>query len=326
MSREWGIWTKLKLEVLSEYLDRFVTASQKAPHTVYLDLFAGQVENTLRDTKLPIDGSAARALQARLPFSRVVLFERPGRAAALKAELEQRFPARVDSLRMWPGDCNQRIDEALADLKSDGMEWAATFAFLDQQGPDVHWTTLEKLARHRAGQYKTELWLFFGSSLLPRGLGVKAEPNEDFAARVDAMLGTVEWREVYEARVRGDITGRQFRSELDNWMRWRLERRLGYKTTHTIPIHDESMREIYTMIFATDNAAGDKIMRHLYGLALREFPHMLREAQELRAAAAGGPIQGSLFPEDPTLVKAEELYTYSPPWPPPRLRVVVDLH
>jgi hypothetical protein len=79
MSRAWGVWTKLKLEVLSEYLDKFVTASQRAPNTVYLDLFAGQVENTLRDTQLPIDGSAARALQAKLPFSRVVLFERlPG--------------------------------------------------------------------------------------------------------------------------------------------------------------------------------------------------------------------------------------------------------
>ena len=116
MSREWGVWTKLKLEVLSEYLDTFVTASQRAPNTVYLDLFAGQVENTLRDTQLPIDGSAARALQTKLPFSRVVLFERPARAAALEQELKQRFPNRAPSLRMWPGDCNTRIDDALADL------------------------------------------------------------------------------------------------------------------------------------------------------------------------------------------------------------------
>ena len=316
MSRAWGVWTKLKLEVLSEYLDKFVTAAQIAPNTVYLDLFAGQVENTLRDTQLPIDGSAARALQTKLPFSRVILFERPARAAALEQGLKQRFPDRAPSLRMWPGDCNNRIDDALADLVADKMEWAATFAFLDQQGPDVHWATLEKLARHRAGRFKTELWLFFGSSLLPRGLGVRAEPNEAFARRVDTMLGTTHWRTAYDARVTGKVSGQQFRAELDNWMRWRLERALGYTTTHTIPVHDESGREIYTMIFATDNDTGDKIMRHLYGLALREFPHMLREAQDLRAAAAGSGVQGLLFPDDPALVKPEELYTHTPPWRP----------
>jgi hypothetical protein len=76
------------------------------------------------------------------------------------------------------------------------------------------------------------------------------------------------------------------------------------------------------MIFATDNDTGDKIMRHLYGLALREFPHMLREAQDLRAAAAGNGVQGFLFLDDPALVKPKELYTHTPPWRPHGLDAV----
>jgi hypothetical protein len=46
-----------------------------------------------------------------------------------------------------PGDCNATIAAALADLAD--LNWAPTFAFLDQQSTEVQWPTIEHLARHK---------------------------------------------------------------------------------------------------------------------------------------------------------------------------------
>ena len=51
MSKEWGgWWTEAKLDILDKYLAAFGRASARAGATVYLDLFAGSVENRRPDT------------------------------------------------------------------------------------------------------------------------------------------------------------------------------------------------------------------------------------------------------------------------------------
>lgn len=82
--RPWGFWTESKLDMLSEYLPAFTTASKRAPSTVYLDLFAGQAKNVSRDTGKPIEGSLLRALQTKPPFTVVRGFElQPERTRSL---------------------------------------------------------------------------------------------------------------------------------------------------------------------------------------------------------------------------------------------------
>lgn len=310
MSRPWGFWTKQKLDVLSEYLDAFTTASKYRARgtTVYLDLFAGEAENRLGLTGSIIEGSPLRALRARPPLTKIVLFELPAKAVALEHELRRQFPDR--DFQVWPGDCNDTIDDALAELRALNLRWAPTFALIDQQGPDVRWETLMKLADHKRGsKYKTELWMFFGHALLPRALGVKV-PNEEFARLVDRMLGTTTWREAYHARRRGELDGREFRDELLNWMRWRLEEELGYSHTHSFELRNTQNQVIYSMIFATDNPAGNKIMSSLYGRASQEFPLMLDEARRLREGA--GKDKQMLFDIADDEVSPDKLYVHQP--------------
>jgi hypothetical protein len=57
------------------------------------------------------------------------------------------------------------------------------------------------------------------------------EPDPRHAAKVDAMFGTLQWSELWNARRDNVIDGAQFRAELVNLMRWRLENDLGYRTT-----------------------------------------------------------------------------------------------
>lgn len=309
MARPWGFWTEHKLDILSAYLHQFTTASKSVGTTVYLDLFAGQLENVARRTGAPLDGSPVRALSTEPPLTTVVLFEMPARAAALRAALTERFPGR--DLRVYPGDCNSTIDQALHDL--DAVRWAPTFAFLDQEGAEVQWATLERLAAHKQrSRFKVELWMLLAHSQLPRALGIAHTTDEKFAERVTAMLGTDAWRAAYEARRSGAIDGEQFRDELTNWMRWRLERDLGYRHTHAFELRNEQGGPVYSMVFATDHAAGNNIMSHLYARAAERHPQMREEALALRRAQQeeqGGRQMGLFQPMvRQSSIPAEDLY------------------
>jgi three-Cys-motif partner protein len=278
--RSWGWWTEQKLDILGDYLAAFNKASAKARKTVYLDLFAGQPENVSRSrTEHLIRGSARRALETTPPFTALRFFELAGRAAGLKAALETEYPGSRDLFKVVPGDCNATITTALAELAD--LNWAPTFAFLDQQSTEVQWPTLQHLARHkRDGMPKTELWLLCASGLLPRGLRLRTEAIDTITAgRMSAMFGTDVWTEALDARRAGELSGADFRSELTNLMRWRLEQHLGYQTTLVFKVTNTSGSEIFDMIFATDHWAGEKIMKDVYSAAARHQPALRRRAQ-----------------------------------------------
>lgn len=97
-------------------------------------------------------------------------------------------------------------------------------------------------------------------------------------------------------------------------MRWRLERVLGYASTHTFEMKNTNGSPIFTMIFATDNYTGDKIMRHIYGKAAEKRPRMQGEAaalmQEKRENKSG--VFG-LFPAIAKVIGPDKFYEHEPP-------------
>ncbi|WP_405086427.1 three-Cys-motif partner protein TcmP [Microbispora sp. NBC_01389] len=311
MPRDWGWWTEQKLDILSDYLAAFTKASTRAGTTVYLDLFAGQSENISRErTGHVIRGSARRALDTSPPFSVLRFFELTPNASDLDHALRSEYPNR--DFRVVPGDCNQTIDQVLHELRP--VNWAPTFAFLDQQSTEVKWDTLERLANHkRANKPKVELWLLCASGLLPRGLRLRrSEIDDNVANQMSLMFGTEQWREALAATREGDLTGAEFRDELTNLMRWRLERDLGYKATRVFKVTNTRGSEIFDMIFATDHWVGDKIMRAVYSKAasrqgaLRERARQHRkQSREEKAGHVG------LFDVDEVMPNQAEGFTVS---------------
>jgi three-Cys-motif partner protein len=285
MARAWGIWTKSKLDLLKDYLDAFTTATKiKSPkERIYLDLFGGEPENVDRTTLSPIDGSARIALDTtNPPFTRLRFFELPQNAAKLRTTLQQEFPGR--DLRVYEGDCNDSIHEALADLHRDDVAWAPTFAFIDPNGPDCHWATLEALAAHKGPEAKTkvELWMLFPVPLFQRMLPRTGAVRQEDEERITLMYGTPAWHAVLAAKLDGEISATEAREEYVNLMRWRLEQELGYSWTHHLMVNNESNRPIYYMVFATDSDPGKKIMRDLYEKAAVTFPKMIEQNRAIR--------------------------------------------
>jgi len=284
MRRQWGPWTVIKLEALEKYLTAFTRASKKARRTLYLDLFAGAASNEERETGRAILGSAYRGLEAEPRFSRIVLCELETAAAqSLKDRLTELYPGR--DLTVLPGDCNASMPRYLAAMAAadSGWRFAPSFAFLDQFSAEIRWSTIEWLAgfKHASAKTKMEQWLYFGDSFLPRGLhGPSDARNPDYASRVDDMFGTRDWRKILAAREDDEIDGATVRHELVNLMRWRLERKLGYRTTLPLVIRNRQGAGLYTMIFATDHDAGAKIMRSIFEGAEKELARMVARAKE----------------------------------------------
>ena len=157
------------------------------------------------------------------------------------------------------------------------MNWAPTFAFIDPNGPDVHWSTIEALAKFKkAGRTKTEIWLLLAGRHVHQDPATDGTVREVDAAKLDHMYGTEQWRRIYEARVRGDLQPGDARDEYVNLMRWRLENVLGYQWTHPLEIFNERGHSIYHMVFATDHEVGNRIMTDLYSAAADEFPACAR--------------------------------------------------
>lgn len=215
--------------------------------------------------------------------------------------------ARGRDVRVYPGDCNDTIPKALADLQP--VRLAPAFAFLDPDGMQLLWGTVEALAGHRPGERKVELWILFPIGGLLRTLDLRREPSADAAGRATRLFGTDDWRRIFEARQNGTIQGVDARKSYVNLMRWRLERKLGYRWTHPLEIRNLQGAVIYEMIFATDDEAGTRIMGHLYTKAFREIPEMRQAIRDERRGAL------RLFPVG-DLSQPPEPYEYVEPWPP----------
>lgn len=274
--RGWGPWSRIKLEALADYLFAFTRASKAAKQTLYLDLFAGAPDNFERGTGDVILGSGHRALSTSPTFDRVVLCEyQPRTAESLRKTLEAAYPGR--DLVVLAGDCNVEITKHLNTYDYSWRRGAAVFAMVDQYSAEITWDTLRYLANWRKSPrgFKVELWLYFGHALLPRGLQFTgSEPDPVYAQRVDRMFGTPQWRELWHARRDDVLNAEQFRAELVNLMRWRLEKELGYATTLPLEFTNTIGHPIYTVIFATSNSTGDKIMGSVFakhGVALEKM-------------------------------------------------------
>ena len=100
------------------------------------------------------------------PLTHMRFLELASKAASLKQRLTAQYPDRADAFKVVPGDCNTTIALALDELAD--LNWAPTFAFLNQQSTEVRWTTIEALARYkRPDKWKTEIWILCANSLLP---------------------------------------------------------------------------------------------------------------------------------------------------------------
>jgi len=195
-----------------------------------------------------------------------------------------------------PGDCNEELPRLLAEMPHD-LRWFPTFAFLDPFGIELRWNTIRALADHkRERTYKVELFLLFATPAIMRIAGLAPEKAvADADARLTGLFGSEDWQPIVEARRRQLIGGDQAREAFVNIMRWRLAHDLGYQRTHVLEFKNTRGTPLYHMVFASDHAAGDRIMASIYATAANRNQDM---AQDARAHKTG--VQSSFAASEVT--------------------------
>lgn len=320
--REWGYWTRNKLQILTDYLNTFTTAAKRSPKKVYIDLMSGSVENREKHTGRILDGSPRVALKASPPFTHLFFCELTEKAGPLETALRADFPHR--DLRVIPGDCNRTFGQIEEAFKREKLTDAPTFVFIDQQAAEVEWDTIARASRLKSSaqveRTKPELWILVSPSFTIRGAAENATNSDNFRRRVDRTYGTEDWRKILRAWKKQQIDSPEWRAEMVNLFRYRLVEELGYGFTHHISMKSEKNVPMYDMVFATDHKAGDKIMRHCYEMAAKREPGMKSEAlriiRDRRETEAGLTALFKIDQETESLDVPEDLWKERDHWDP----------
>jgi three-Cys-motif partner protein len=174
---------------------------------------------------------------------------------------------------------NEQIENVLGVIEPQ----AATFAFLDPEGTELHWSTIERLAAHKREQpYKVELLILFPLQmcvlrLLNFKTGVVPKIHEE---KLERMLGAESpWRDIWRMRLLGEITTpEETRAAfLDAYCH--QIKKLGYKHVLAREVVSDEGRPLYYLVFASDHDAGKRIMKHEFAASQMEPGQLFNTAK-----------------------------------------------
>lgn len=318
--REWGPWSVWKTEILlGGYLPLFARAAQRADHRTFIDCFAGVTRNVERSTGREIASSPRLALETEPPFTHLLAFEEPDKAAALEAAL--RAMAGECAIRVIGGDCNEQIAEGLRWWfgQRDGLRGpylGPTLAYLDPNSLQLSWDTVQTIAGFgmtppEPGAWvrqkgPIELLILFPTGALKRSLPQAGKPqaSESAQGKIDRLFGAKTWRAIYGDQRAGVTTGEPSWLHYVNLYRLQIQA-LGHKHTAAIEVRNTAGVVLYHMVFATGHDAGRRIMTSVMDRAREVLPRLL-EAEKRRRREGAEPTE-SLFAGRDDYAELEEV-------------------
>ncbi len=168
---------------------------EKWDRLVYVDLLCGPGRDIDTDTGKEFDGSPLVALGIRPQFDHLYLADkRKSNVTALRKRIS---PSDLNRVTLRSGDCNDLIDEVLGSFSSRTLG----LAFVDPEGFEVDFRTIEKIARRRVDL----LYLY------PSGIGVKRNLANFLSltkSPLDRFYGS-DWRQLPAAKRAAGSTSAQ---------------------------------------------------------------------------------------------------------------------
>ena len=257
-ARDTGEWVLHKLAIISNYERAFNQAAQRASTRNYVDGFAGHGLNRIRSEGRFVYGSAWIA--ARSGFTDLLLMAQNGTAhGALQARL-----GHDPRTRVLLGDCNQRLAE---EMRASLNPQAPTLCVLDLNGVELQWSTVKQISQFRSGSRKTELLITFARNMaLLRLLRIRGDIDDQTRFLFDAFFGTRDWEHIYEQRTNNDLNPREASEAYLHLYEERLRSEIGYKHVFSTNVREggHAGKPLYLLTFASDDDAGERIMRHVF--------------------------------------------------------------
>jgi three-Cys-motif partner protein len=187
-----GDWTIEKLDILSSYLDFYITALKNQPfNKIYIDAFAGTGSIKVGGKEEAIEGSAKLALKAQNKFDKYIFVERNKKhAKELNQMVVDHFTDLSDRIKVFNTDCNSKLLELC-----ESLNWGNNRAilFLDPYATEVKWETLRAIATTKA----IDVWYLFPLSAATRLMKNDREIEPSWKAKLDMIFGDGGWYEEF---------------------------------------------------------------------------------------------------------------------------------
>ncbi len=245
-----------KLKALEVYLTMVNTAMRdKWPKRRYIDLQAGPGKNQIGGAI--VLGSPLISLTIPHPATHFIFNELDPQ---LCNALRQRVSASElqDQVTIFQADLNEIVGQICDEISagdrraSASGKWSSlNVAFLDPEGLELHWQTVERLAQ----MSRMDLIITFPTGGLLRTIG------RGYLERVDEFFGTTGWRSVY------DQSRSWPRRALIDFYRQNLEK-FGYHIDidrdlprDYIAVNNSRNAQVYSLIFASKHPLADKFWR-----------------------------------------------------------------
>jgi three-Cys-motif partner protein len=244
---------------VTKYDPAFGTACQKWGEWYYVDGLAGSGVNRIAEEggRL-IWGSPVIALRARPAFTQCLFLEQdPAKAAALDA----RTALVSDRRLVEQGEVNADL---IPMMRTHVPRQHPVLVLLDPYGMEIDWKTLRDIASFRQYKWKAEILILFPIDGFNRAIHALRDVDEQ---TLDRFWGDKTWHHLWKEQKFGQLrTPDQIRNRLLELYTDKLKRELGYK--HAISKDVRRVGHVggfkYTLVFATDNATGAKIMDHVF--------------------------------------------------------------
>lgn len=187
-----GNWTIEKLEILSSYLDFYVSALKNQRfNKIYIDAFAGTGQIKVGSEIETIKGSAKLALETVNKFDKYIFIEKKKQFAQELQELidvdHKNLIQRIDIIN---SDCNEALIKV---CRETDWRFNRAVLFLDPYATDVKWETLKEISRTKA----IDVWYLFPFSAANRLMKRNGEMDPTWKAALNGLFGDSGWEEEF---------------------------------------------------------------------------------------------------------------------------------
>ncbi len=258
-----GPWVKEKLFYVKQYIDTLEISMRGKPwrRRNFIDLFSGPGKCQIDTTHEVILGSPLLAITTKFPFTDCFFVDsEQENLVALKQRLSRKSSLMVNYSY---GDANikvQEIVDRISEIDSKFIKGAwpsLNLAFLDPEGLELEWDTVEKLA----GLNRMDLIIHYSQHGINRMAANSISSNTDTI--VDRFFGDRKWRQIYI-----DNRDKGIHLPLMNYYKERLIS-LGYveikdeEEIWTDAVRNRRNAPLYRLLFASKNSLGMKFWKHI---------------------------------------------------------------
>lgn len=264
-TRVFGAWTIEKLDYVRRYIYMFETSMRGKPwrQRSYIDLYAGTGKFRTEENGEVFLGSTLLALTTEHPFTHYYFADnKQDNIDALK----RRCQSIKQKISYYTGDANQKVNEIVRDIisvdkqKIPGQWGSLNLAFLDPDGLELEWKTIETLAKVN----KMDLIIYYSQFGL--NLNLKNCYQTKGETSIDKFFGNDQWRQIFEKWQLKDSIAGIHRDLIDHYKE-KLHA-LGYidvveSETGVEPLMRTAKTKapLYRLIFASKNQLGHEFWK-----------------------------------------------------------------